>query len=297
MDADWDDLRTVLALVRHGTLAGAGTELGVSYTTVARRVQRTEKDMGEVLFERLADGYRPTEAALLVAEYAERMEEEQVSLLRKIQGRDTRLAGPLVVTAPELLIGSHLAPVLDQFTRVHPEVDVKVRAGNDLLDLHKREADIAIRMQRAPDEPLKGLKLCQQQSASFANPKVAHQIQRQPRGRIDWIVLESEPEIPKASLEAYPNARVRMVCDDMVALIGAAQGGLGVVRMPFYLGRATPWLVQVPMLPPQPEPDIWAVAHEDIWRSAKVAAFRSMLVPHFRARRQDFVAQEKAVAS
>ncbi|WP_121060598.1 LysR family transcriptional regulator [Chachezhania antarctica] len=291
MNADWDDLRTVLALVRHGTLAGAGAELGVSYTTVARRVQRTEKDMGEVLFERLADGYRPTHAARLVAEYAERMEAEQVSLLRKIEGRDNRLSGPLVVAAPQLLIGSHVAPVLDQFTRAYPGVELTIRATHDAGGLTRRGADVSIRMDRFPVGSLQGIRLCAQHEASFASPKLADRLQRHPDATIDWLASERDPHVPKQALEAFPNSRVRMVFDDTVAMIGAAQAGLGVVRLPMFLGRATAWLVQVPVLPPRPCDDIWAVAQDDIWRTAKVAAFRSMLAAHFRARRQDFVGQ------
>ncbi|WP_158965233.1 LysR family transcriptional regulator [Chachezhania sediminis] len=290
MDADWDDLKTVLALVRHGTLAAAGADLGVSYTTVARRVQRAEQALGEKLFERLADGYRPTDTARLVADYAHRMESEQTTLLRKIQGRDRRLSGKLVITAPQLLIGPYLAPVLDQFTRIHPAVDLQIRATNDLLDLNRREADLAIRIHDSPGDALIGVRLCAQQRASFASTEAAKRIERDPAAPIPWLVFADRPEIPKAAQDRCPNGRVRMVFDDMAALLGAAQAGLGVVRIPFFLGRSTPWLVQVPFLPPEPYPDVWAVAYDDIWRSAKVAAFRTLLVPHFRARRQDFVA-------
>ena len=64
----------------------------------------------------------------------------------------------------------------------------------------------------------------------------------------------------------------------------------GVVRLPFFLGRSLPGLVQVPCLPPQPYADIWAVAHPDVWPSAKLKAFRDVLVPHIRAHRALFVA-------
>ena len=74
MDVAWDDLRTVLMLVRYQTLAAAAAALDVNYTTVARRIRRAEASLGQVLFERLADGYRPTEAARVVASHAEKME-------------------------------------------------------------------------------------------------------------------------------------------------------------------------------------------------------------------------------
>ena len=84
MGAAWDDLRTVLMLVRHRTLAGAAKTMGVNFTTVARRVRRTEEAMNVSLFERLADGYRPTQAALLVAEQAIEMENAEHDMMRRM---------------------------------------------------------------------------------------------------------------------------------------------------------------------------------------------------------------------
>ena len=56
-----------------------------------------------------------------------------------------------------------------------------------------------------------------------------------------------------------------------------------------FLGRSL-GLVQVPILPPQPYIDLWAVAHPDVWPSARVRAFTDLLVPFVRARRADFIA-------
>lgn len=290
MQVDWDDLKTVLALVRAGSLAAAGDALGVNYTTVARRVQRAEAAVGSKLFERLAGGYAATETGRMVADHAAAMEVAQDAMLRKLQGQDRSLTGSLVITSPQLLIGPYIAPVLDAFSRAHPEVRPRVRATNDLLDLRRREADVAIRISRTPGDTLKGLRLCEQNTASFASPGLARRIADDPEAAIDWIVYADHPQVPAAALERHPKSRVRMVFDDMVAMVGAAQAGLGVVRMPMFLGRATPGLVQVPVLPPQPYADIWVVGHPDVWPAAKPRAFRELLVPYFRARRRDFIA-------
>ncbi|WP_239113179.1 LysR family transcriptional regulator [Shimia biformata] len=283
-------MKTALHLLRGGTLAAAAQSLGVNYTTVARRIARLEQAVGETLFERLADGYQPTEAARLVGEYVARMEDAQLSLDRRLKGRDQRLSGSLVITAPQLLIVTHLAEVIEAFCAAHPEVDLQVRATNDLLDLNRREADLAIRISETPGDALMGVRLTEQASASFANADWAERIRTRPADRIDWAVYTGLGAVPKASLKAYPNAAVKVQFDDMVALVGAAQRGLGVVRMPMFLGRATPGLVQVPVLEPQPYPSIWVVGHKDVWPSAKVTAFRNILVPFFRGRRAEFVA-------
>lgn len=289
MDANWDDLKTVLAVVRLKTLAAAGHALGVNYTTIARRVTRAETALGVLLFERLADGYVPTPQGEDVARYAAEMEERAHALMRHLSGQARLLPGPLTITAPQLLISTLLAPMIDDFLTLHPDIDLTVRATNDLLDLSRREADLAIRISSEPGDSLTGLRLTHQYSASFAAPELARRIQDSPKGQIDWVLHSSADAPPKASLEQYPNARVRIRFDDMVAIIGAAQAGLGVARLPLFLGRHSGGLVQVPVLPPQPYPDIWVVAHRDVWKSARVAAFKSALVTFFKANRHRFV--------
>lgn len=290
MNISWDDLRTVLALVRGGTLALAADELGVAYTTVARRIARAEAAMGVTLFERLADGYRPTEAAKLVAAHAAKMEQSQDALLRGMSGRDQRLTGTLTITAPQLLIGPALGPAIEAFCRAYPGVKLDVRATNTPLDLSRREADLAIRISREPGDSLMGLRLAEQQTAAFAAPEVAERIVQDQTAPVDWLVYAAYDDVPKAVDPTWPNHRVKIRFDDMVAIVGAAQAGLGVARVPFFLGRSTPGLVQVPVLPPQSYMDIWVVGHRDVWPAAKVTAFREILVAHMRANRALYVA-------
>jgi len=290
MDMAWDDLRTILHLVRHGTLAGAAGSLGVNYTTIARRIKRAEEAYGQPLFERMADGYHPTEEARLISEHAALMEETEHGLMRQLQGRDARLSGPMTITAPQLLIAHFLAPLLETFTNAHPEVDLRILATNELVDLTRRQADLAIRISRDPGDTLKGRRVLRQETASFANADWAGRLADDPEGMVDWIMYDAYDSLPKGTDPAFPNQQVRFRFDDMVAMAGAAEAGLGVVRMPMFLGRALRGLQQVPVLPPQPYAEIWAVAHPDVWPSAKVRAFVEGLVRFCKAEQARFVA-------
>lgn len=290
MGVDWDELRTILYVVRGKSLAAAAANLGVNYTTVARRIARAEKDLGQVLFDRRPDGYRATEAAELIASHASQMEVAEHGLMRDLNARDTTLSGPITITAPQLLIAHFLSPVIDEFCTSHPDVELRIRTSNDLLDLNKNEADLAIRISRDPGDAYTGLRLTGQHNANFAVPELAKEIADNPHNPIDWIVYDQFPDLPKTVLKAHPNSHVKLRFDDMVAMLGAAEAGLGVVRMPMFLGRSSGRLVQTTKVPPAPYADIWAVAHKDVWRSAKLVAFREVLVPYFRANRSVFVA-------
>lgn len=289
MSIAWEDLKTVLAVVRHKTLSKAGDDLGVNYTTVARRIQRLEAEMGRVLFERLADGYHANEAGKFVADRAAAMERTEHAMMRALTGQDNTLHGPLVITAPQLLLAEVLGPMLDEFHKEYPSIDLQIRATNELLDLDRREADLAIRISDNPGDDLKGLRLTEQHTASFATEAVARDIQAAPSRIVDWIAFVTMSEPPKAVDPKYPNHRIKFHFDDMVAIQGAARAGLGVARLPMFLGRNTPGLVQIDVLPPQPYLPIWVVGHKDVWPNAKVAAFRAILVRYIKQTKPLFI--------
>ena len=218
------------------------------------------------------------------------MEQAEHSLKRRLQGAETELSGRLTITAPQLLIASFLAPVIDQFTNAYPLIELRILATNELLDLTRLEADLAIRISRNPGDTLTGLRLLKQETASFANQKLADQILSDPSAMIDWVVYDAYPDVPKGIGSEFPNNRVRFRFDDMVAMVGAAQAGLGLVRMPMFLGRSSAGLVQVPVLQPQSYADIWVVGHPDVWPSPKLRAFRDILVTYCKKHRDQFVA-------
>jgi DNA-binding transcriptional LysR family regulator len=289
MNAAWDDLKTVLMLVRHKSLANAADILDVNYTTVARRIRRIEKTLNTLLFERLPDGYRPNAAAYTIAEYAAKMEETEHSLVRQLQGADDGLAGSLTITASQLLIANFLSPVIDEFTTKYPQIELRILATNELLDLTRLEADLAIRISNNPGDTLTGLRLLRQEHASFATPKIAQRIAENPKAMVDWVVYDEYPTVPVGISAAYPNNRVRLRLNDMVAILGATQAGLGVARIPIFLGKTTRGLVQVPVLPAKDYSDIWIVGHPDVWPSQKQRAFREILVKYCKDHREMFV--------
>jgi DNA-binding transcriptional LysR family regulator len=288
MKSEWEDLKTVLYLHRGGSLAAAAELLGVNYTTVARRITRLEESLQVKLFNRLASGYTATEAGLEVARHAAGMEDKENTLYRALMSKRDNLQGPLTITAPQLLITSYLIPVFEIFCAAHPLVDLTVRASNELLNLSRQEADLAIRVSFNPGDTLVGQRLTKQQSASFAAPNLAQFIHDNPGKTIDWIGFDDWKGPPAASLEKYPNAHVRIRFDDMSAAIEAAKAGLGVINLPLYLGKAHSDLIQVPMLKPGKYPDIWVLSHKDMANTPGVCAFKQILIPYFNARQSEF---------
>ena len=147
---DWDNLRYFLELARAGTLAGAARRTGVEHTTVARRIQALEKQMGAPLFAREAAGHRLTEAGRALLPAVEAMETAVLGVENSAPANAVSkgLSGLVRVGATEGFGTMILAPHLARFTLAHPGLSIDLLALPRLLHLSRREADIVISLER-----------------------------------------------------------------------------------------------------------------------------------------------------
>ena len=151
----WDDLRFVLALERARTLSAAARELGVAHTTVSRRLRGLEKSLGVALFERAGDQFEATAAGRDLCRVAARVEEEIFGAERRVMGRDRKLVGKLRVTTFDV-VSVGMFPLFAAFRRHYPAVELTLTTDDRALSLHRREADVALRLSREPPPSLVG---------------------------------------------------------------------------------------------------------------------------------------------
>jgi len=146
---DWDNLRYFLELARSGTLAAAARRTGVEHTTVARRIQALEKQMGTALFAREAGGHRLTEAGRHLLPAVEAMETAVLGVERAAPAHAGAGPSGLVrVGATEGFGTLILAPHLARLTQKHPHLSIDLLALPRMLHLSRREADIVISLER-----------------------------------------------------------------------------------------------------------------------------------------------------
>src|ERR1700733_7629386 len=143
---DWDDVRYFLAIAREGSVRAAAERLGVTHSTVLRRITQFEERLGAQMFEKLPSGYRLTNAGEEILEFAEQMEASSNRLETRVFGRDQSVHGRLRVTLPPTLATHLLMPDFADFTRLHPEVEIEILPAGELVNLTNREADVAIRV-------------------------------------------------------------------------------------------------------------------------------------------------------
>src|SRR5258706_11350848 len=141
----WDDLRYLLAIARNRSLAGAARALAVNHSTVFRRLNAFERELGVRLFERLPEGYVPTVEGEEIRRQAEAIEASMHALERTVAGRDYRLSGEIRMTTAPSLASDYVAGYLAEFRQRYPEIRVEIAVGDHDFDLARREADIALR--------------------------------------------------------------------------------------------------------------------------------------------------------
>lgn len=275
---DWDDLRIVLAVSRAGGLSAAARLLGVNHATISRRVAKLEDSLGVQLFVRQPDGLVPTEAGQRVAATAEAMEDARRELDQALETRDRDLSGRLVVTAPLLVLVGPFARVFASFRTRFPDIELDFVTGTGLLDLHRREADVAIRAVDAPEEDLWGRRLTEVRAAIYCTSDYherAHAlVQRDgPLAPLEWIGFIGQAHPPEEIINRFPNAFIAARFNDKPAMIGAARAGMGLVRLPCFIGDLEPGLMRFPDLPLHRYADIWALTHPSLKRVERVRRF------------------------
>ncbi|MAQ85070.1 MAG: LysR family transcriptional regulator [Maritimibacter sp.] len=144
MDIHWDDLRVFLAVARSESLSGAGRLLRIDPATVGRRMQRLEQGVGAPLFAKSPQGYALTVDGQRLMDHAERAEQAVTGAVEEIGGQAGQLTGQVRIGAPDGCANFLLPQVCAELSRNNPLLDVQIVALPRVVNLSKREADMAI---------------------------------------------------------------------------------------------------------------------------------------------------------
>jgi len=294
---NWDDLRLVFAVAREGTLSGAARTLGITHSTVFRRLGAIERQLGVRLFERFRDGYVPTPAGETAAALAGRFADEVLSLERRIAGQDLQPSGTVRITTTDT-INAIMMRHLPALRSSHPDIRVEVAVANAMANLTRRDADIALRPTAEPPETLVGRRIAEIAHAIYgAQPYLARRAGMPPAAH-DWIGLDDTlavTVIGRWTRDNVPEARIVCRVDALPALCDAARAGLGVAMLPCYVGDVTPGLQRVGRkTPSEPRSALWLLTHDDLKRTARIRAVMDFLAAAFASERALFEGKRAA---
>lgn len=282
---DWNDLKYLLAVARHGSTIAAGKALGTSQSTVHRRLEQLERKLGQALVTRQSSGYRLTEYGMTLLPFAERIEAAVADFSRRAGDAEQDMKGVIRVTCPEPIIARmSKSGLIDRFHERHPNLRVEFITSDRYLDLSKGEVDVAFRSGDTDDE-LIGRKIADSLWAVYASHGYIERHGRPER-------VEDLPQHLIAGFDetlanhraatwltqVAPGARMPVRSNSVLGLVSAVKSGAGLGPLPTALGDAEPDLVRV--LGPIPElARSWRLlTHPDIRRVPRIAAFFDYIV-------------------
>lgn len=272
------DLQALLALVRGRTLAEAGERLRADASTVFRNLQRIEKALGQRLFERGRRGYLPTEAMLGLAAHAERIEAELQAARAAALRPGDEVSGRVRVTTVDAVLRGLVLPALPELARQHPQLQLELRASNELLSLTKRDADLALRAlvpTSKPPEHLIGRRLGTMYFVACAAKSWSAAQRRKPLEQQHWIAPdEALPDHPTVRWRKrnFPKVRPRHHMETIVGVLDAVRAGLGVGMLPAFLLDTEPGLAPLTEPADDCHSSLWLLAHPESRHLRRIAA-------------------------
>ena len=277
---NWDNLRYVLMVASKGSISAAARELEVNRSTVLRRIDTFQKNLNCRIFDRGDSGYVLTPEAEKMIDAAREVESTLLDMQRQIAGNELKLEGELRVTTTDTFMQSLLGPHLASFQRKHPHIVVDVRMTNNILDLNRRDADVAIRPTLHADAKLTGRRLCDVEFGVYATREITSSVDPENIFAGRWIGFIDS--ILQAPIGAWFSAAVDadnigLRCDSFVGVRAAAESGIGLALLPCLLGDDSTSLIRLPTDTSELTIGLWALAHPDLVRSARVHAF----IEHF----------------
>jgi len=260
---DWQDLRHFLSLASTGSLSGAARLLGVEHATVARRVAALEEAMGVRLVDRRGRQLMLTAEGERVAKVAMRMEAEAEGLAH-IRKSDGSVEGEVTLSVPPTYAAMRLMQPLAKVRAGHPGLRLRIIGETRYASLERREADIAVRLQRPEKGEFTVRRIDSFAMRLYASPDY---LQGRPSGAWDFIAYDETMDA--APQQRWLKARAgaagyTLRASSLEMQVELARLGCGVAVLPDFLAAG-----DANLCPAEPDADplhreVWMTVHSDI---------------------------------
>jgi DNA-binding transcriptional LysR family regulator len=267
-DLNWDDCRIFLALAREGTLSGAARHLKAGVATVSRRVERMEHGLGLPLFLRTQNGYALTDQGEAMLPRAEAVE-LAMAQMRQEANDHAQIRGVVRLTSIESLVVPFIIPALAPLLAANPGLDVEILFSTATINMHRHDADLALRMVRPEHGHLRVRQLATMGFGLYGPPGGSR-----PRRLVAWPEAASLGTLLAwTEALAQPHAP-RLAVNTLPGQIEAVRLGIGIAVLPHLLARAAGLHLLADRLPggePMQRP-ILLVTHADLAASRRVVS-------------------------
>jgi DNA-binding transcriptional LysR family regulator len=238
----FDAMSVLLEVVEAGSLSAAARRLGMPLATVSRRIADLEARLNARLFNRSSRRITLTDAGQAYAAAARRILDEVGEAERVAAGEYRAPKGELIVTAPIVFGRLHVLPVVLDFLRAYPEIDIRLVQADRVIDLMENHVDLAVRIADLPDSSLIAARVGAIRRVVCASPayfaaKGTPQCPADLAGH-DCItfsgLMASDLWTFAGEAPATIAVRSRLVVNTAEAAVDAAVAGLGITRVLSY---------------------------------------------------------------
>lgn len=280
---DWNHIRGFHATAVAGSLSAAARQLGLTQPTLSRQVLALEAELGVTLFERRGRKLVLTQTGRELLDHIRIMGDAADTLVLAATGRAQEIGGRVCISATDTCAAYVLPEIVARIRSEAPQITIAIVASNEISDLHRGEADIAIRHVR-PDRPgLVGRHICDTDARFYASEA--------------WVARNGLPkglaDLARAGLMGFDDPRFagflreigipivtedfRIVSESAVVIWEMVKRGMGVAVMMREVAERTPGVVNLlPDMPPIPVP-IWLVTHQELESSPRVRLVQTIM--------------------
>lgn len=288
---NWDDARIFLEVARQGQILGAATALGLNHATVARRLSGLEAALGVKLVQRLTTGTVLTAEGERFLVHAEAMEQAGLAAAETVRAGDG-VQGTVRIGAPDGFGVAFLAPRLEELAERHPGLRLELVPVPRAFSLSRREADIAVTLERPREGRLVARKLTDYALGLYAardyldrhgTPQTLADLgQHRLVGYVEDLIYTASLDYTAAFLKDWRSA---IAVSSAMGQTEAVEAGAGIGILHAFMARGRRRLV--PVLPEHRlTRAYWTVMHEDLRglrRVGVVAEFLAKIVARERA--------------
>ncbi|MEO9904141.1 MAG: LysR family transcriptional regulator [Nisaea sp.] len=284
---DWNQARAFLATAQEGSLSAAARVLQQQQPTLSRQVSSLEEDLEVTLFERVGRRLVLTASGLELLEHFEAMGVAAEMISLTASGQSQAIEGRVTIAATNVMATYHLPRIIKAIRQKEPRVKIDVVASNEISDLKRREADIAIRHMRPEQPDLIAKLLCEPKLQLYASPEYL-EAQGFPElsadiSRLDFIGVEN-PEWLFAALDnmgiTITSDNIAITSESGTVYMALVQAGLGVGLFTKELASQPPRLRPVLSEAEGIPVPVWLVTHRELYTSRLIRLVFDELALH-----------------
>jgi len=276
-NANWDDIRYILAVAEHGSLNAAAAQLGVTHATVMRRVAAFEARYQRPVFEKSQSGYSVLPEAIPIVRALSDVSEAVLATERTIAGADQSPSGSVSIASTDSLCQRVLPSIVERISRRYPCIELTLLSANVHHDLSRLSADIVVRPTKTLAEDLMGMRVGDLAFGVYSDGSPNRK----------WLKLEgalSGSVAARWMSDNVPPGQTTGGADSFLVLQHLVALGNGKALLPRIVGDADDRLCRLECRVPDMAVPVWVACLKEFARTPRVALIMPLLAEQLRDR-------------